>query len=274
MPYFENASANGTVYSRVPRLNFPVDAQRLTYMLQDVTAYAKPALYDGVKAWLNGGAAIPGQFGTAANAAFKPTLTPLPISFTQGPLRDVPLTGIGAILQTKVVATPGSSAFVVEWSGAGTPGVFPEYYEQSGTSRRAVPASAVPADTRLTGLEFMPSTPLPAYISPASAADNWSNPTPRAGPFTTTLNDGTKVTYVWYRFADQPALQTIGWGVPEKERLQTLVEKIHATWLPSDEFIAPPSRGKLSTLEAALFVAPPPGLEVGYVPIVTRQELK
>ena len=36
--------------------------------------------------------------------------------------------------------------------------------------------------------------------------------------------------------------------------------------------MAPPRFGKLATLDPALLVTPPAGLEVGYVPIVTRQE--
>ena len=35
--------------------------------------------------------------------------------------------------------------------------------------------------------------------------------------------------------------------------------------------MAPPSRGTLATLDPALLVTPPKGLEVGYVPIVTHQ---
>ena len=36
--------------------------------------------------------------------------------------------------------------------------------------------------------------------------------------------------------------------------------------------MAPPSSGTLASLDPALLVNPPKGLEVGYVPIVTRQE--
>jgi hypothetical protein len=32
--------------------------------------------------------------------------------------------------------------------------------------------------------------------------------------------------------------------------------------------------GKLADIDPALIVTPPKGMEVGYVPIVTRQELK
>jgi hypothetical protein len=36
--------------------------------------------------------------------------------------------------------------------------------------------------------------------------------------------------------------------------------------------MAPPTRGKLVSLDPALLVTPPTGMEVGYVPIVTGQE--
>jgi hypothetical protein len=36
--------------------------------------------------------------------------------------------------------------------------------------------------------------------------------------------------------------------------------------------MAPLRNGSLATLDPALLVTPPKGLEVGYVPIVTRQE--
>ena len=36
--------------------------------------------------------------------------------------------------------------------------------------------------------------------------------------------------------------------------------------------MAPPTRGKLVSLDPALLVTPPKGMETGYVPIATRQE--
>ena len=49
------------------------------------------------------------------------------------------------------------------------------------------------------------------------------------------------------------------------------MEKLHAHWPIDREYMAPPSRGTLVALDPALLVAPPKGLEVGYVPIVMRQ---
>jgi hypothetical protein len=36
--------------------------------------------------------------------------------------------------------------------------------------------------------------------------------------------------------------------------------------------MAPPTSGALAALDSAIIVTPPRGMEVGYVPIVTRQE--
>ena len=58
----------------------------------------------------------------------------------------------------------------------------------------------------------------------------------------------------------------------EKERLQAAVEKIHAHWTLEKEYLPPPGMGTLATLDSALIVDPPKGLELGYVPIVIRQQ--
>ena len=82
---------------------------------------------------------------------------------------------------------------------------------------------------------------------------------------------GTIVTYSWYRFVDQASLQGFGWSTEEKNRLQTVVEKIHANRKNNTEFMAPQTLGDLATLDTALLVSPPRGMEIGYVPIVIRQ---
>jgi len=93
-----------------------------------------------------------------------------------------------------------------------------------------------------------------------------------AGPFTQQLGDGSLVTYSWYRFADQPALFHADMTDPEREELQRRVELLHRHWTRDREYLAPPDSGQLAELDPALIVTPPAGLEVGYVPIVTRQE--
>ena len=77
--------------------------------------------------------------------------------------------------------------------------------------------------------------------------------------------------YYWYRFADQPALLNADLTAEEREALQVRVEKLHRSWQKDRDYLAPPAFGKLAEIDPALIVTPPPGLEVGYVPIVTRQ---
>ena len=98
-------------------------------------------------------------------------------------------------------------------------------------------------------------------------------PGPAAGPFKAQLGDGSVVTYYWYRFADQPALQHADIGKEERERMQILVEKMHREWKKDRDYLAPPTVGTLANLDPAQIVEPPKGLEIGYVPIATRQEL-
>lgn len=67
------------------------------------------------------------------------------------------------------------------------------------------------------------------------------------------------VEYVWYRFIDQPAIARLGLNPDDLQRLQAFVEAWHA------------ASGTLVSLDAAQFVTPPAGLEIGYVPIVIGQ---
>jgi hypothetical protein len=75
--------------------------------------------------------------------------------------------------------------------------------------------------------------------------------------------EGSVVTYSWYRFVDQPSFPQYAWSQERKAKLQAFVEKLPANWSMDRGYMAPPGRGTL--------VTPPPGLEVGYVPIVTCQ---
>ena len=79
------------------------------------------------------------------------------------------------------------------------------------------------------------------------------------------------MTYHWYRFADQPALLNADLTDAEREAMQKRVEKLHRHWTKDREYLPPPRQGELAELDSALIVTPPEGLEVGYVPIATRQ---
>ena len=55
--------------------------------------------------------------------------------------------------------------------------------------------------------------------------------------------------------------------------MQRRVELLHRYWTKDREYLPSPMFGKLAEIDPALLVTPPKGMEVGYVPIVTRQEI-
>ena len=268
VPYIEGEDDNGIKYSKVPKLNFPVDENGITILMQDVKMYSKDALYNDIKSWSKGGDAPSGKFNL--DGAWTPQIESRPITFRQGRV-NVPLTGFEAVVKTEIFGDADSQAFGLQWVTNDNKGIFPQYYKQEGEQRVVVFVDQVPEDTKLLSQRFRLKTIGDDYTSPKEKPNSWTEPGPKTGPFKITLSDGSEVTYSWYRFIDQPSLQKLGWTGEEKERLQALVEKIHANWLITGEYMPPPSRGALVKLDPVLCVEPPNGLEVGYVPIVTSQ---
>ncbi len=270
VPRFEAKDAKGNVYSKVPKLQFPVDKAGRTVLVQDVTFYSKAALYNDLKAWRDGGPACSGKFNQ--KGAWKSTLTTKTTVYDQA---GKPLAGVERAFDTKVFE---GNAWGLEWfkSDLTTAGKFPQYSRQDGEKRIAIPASQVPAETGLRTQEFRHAGRGAPYTSPKT--DAWTKPGPhpgaKSGPHKTTLADGSIVTYSWYRFVDQPSFQQYQWSAEKKDKLQALVEKIHKSWPIDRDCMAPPTRGTLVTLDPGLIVLPPAGLEVGYVPIVTGQGAK
>ena len=263
VPRFDSTDARGVVYSKIPKLQFPADSQGRTFLVQDVTYYSKAALYEPFKAWRNGGPACPGRFDE--KGAWKSKLTTQTTHYDQDGKK---MTGVERVFDTKVFA---GDVWGLEWftNNVSPNGSFPQYFKQVGEERVAVAAADVPAETKLREQEFKLAGQGEPYTSPTTGA--WSRPGAKQGPFTVKLADGSRVTYSWYRFVDQPSFQQYAWSEEKKAALQALVEKIHAQWPIDRDYMAPPSRGALATLDPALLVTPPKGLEVGYVPIVTRQ---
>jgi hypothetical protein len=263
VPRFDAQDARGATYSKIPRLRFPVDGQRRTLLVQDVTYYAKTALYDAFQAWRGGGPACSGRFD--AQGAWKSTLTTRTTRYDQDRKK---MTGVEHVFDTKVYE---GNVWGLQWfhSRISPDGVFPQYYKHVGEERVAIAVADVPAETKLLTQEFPLAGRGRPYTSPSEGA--WIRPGPKRGPFTVKLTDGSWVTYSWYRFVDQPSFQQFDWSQEKKARLQAFVEKIHANWTIDRDYMAPPSRGALVMLDPALIVTPPQDLAVGYVPIVTHQ---
>ena len=263
---FQAVADDGTLYTKVPQLQFPVDESGRTVLVRDLMFYSKGALYDDVLAWRDGGGAPSGQIDSADT--FRPSVGTFPVTYRQD---DIVINGINAVATPTVFE---GDVFGLQWSGPSSDGMalFPRYFKHVGGQRVAISEQEVPPETFLSGKEFPTPTTTgnPYSVQPLNGA--WSAPGPASGPHTAELGDCSAVTYHWYRFIDQPVFQQYPWTVEEKAALQGLVEKMHQAWTPDKTYLPPPTGGELAGFDAALMVTPPPGFEVGYVPIVTHQE--
>ena len=277
----------GETYARVAPISFPVGADGSTVVLHRLTSYSKKALWDEVKTWFEGGAPASGTINPAG--AYVQNFrgnggSTWKISADKTPKEQkMPLDWKS--LGTSFAPDPTTYGFrwndqLVKRNPApqGDRVTFPEYYHLVNDGKKsqwvAVAAGDVPANLGLEAMQFdRPSEKTPApYDTPEGTENSFHKPGPAAGPFQAHLGDGSVVTYYWYRFADQPALLNADLSKEEREQMQIKVEKLHRAWGRDREYLAPPTVGKLAVLDPAQIVTPPKGLEIGYVPIATRQD--
>jgi hypothetical protein len=263
VPRIDSRDAKGQIYSKIPQLKFPVDKSGRATLVQDVTYYSKSALFTSFKSWRNGGSECSGVFDT--KSAFKPKLRTETTKYNQAGKQ---IAGVEGTFDTKIF---DGNVWGLQWNskGAAAIGEFPQYYKQSENRRVAISASEVPKETGLLEAEFKLAQPGPPYTSPTTGA--WTSPGPKSGIFKAILSDGSEVIYRWYRFVDQPSFQQYNWSDAKKQQLQELVERIHVGWPTNRNYMAPPTTGKLVSLDPGLLVSPPKGMEKGYVPIVIGQ---
>ena len=282
--------SKGQTYARMIPPQYPVGPNGDSVILHRLTVYNRKALWDGVKAWFEGGDRVDGTI--------DPEGTCVQTFNGQGGanwriyMRHVPKEKRAPMAMDAFMSTKASDplTFRFQWSGDlvtrkeakdGSLVTLPEYYHLSKDDKNkngkwvAVAAEDVPAETGLDRVSFSRPVEKPpkAYVTPDDAESCWKKPGPVAGPFKVTIGDGSTVTYYWYRFADQPALLNADLTDEERETLQTRVEKLHRHWTKDRDYLAPPTVGKLAHIDPGLIVTPPKGMEVGYVPIVTRQAM-
>lgn len=289
IPSVQATDSNGVTYARVAPTQFPSDAQGESALVHHITSYNKQALWDSVQAWFDDGpvasgavnseAAVVHEFPGRGGATWK--------VYPDGTEKDAKTHVAWTSFATPFA--PDKNTFGYKWNSqwvkrdAGANGrdlvVLPEYFRLDKDDKQRpiwtpVDASDVPPETALASVSFerkrngRPKT----YETPSDADSYWKTPGPKAGPFKAYPGDGSVVTYYWYRFADQPALLNADMTDAEREAMQKRVELLHRHWAKDRDYLAPPASGSLADLEPAMIVSPPPGLEVGYVPIVTRQE--
>ncbi|HXD86281.1 MAG TPA: hypothetical protein VN641_07295 [Urbifossiella sp.] len=290
IPAYIARDAKGVVYARVAPTRFPGKQGGEVPLIHRITAYNRAALWDGVQKWFDGGPAASGRIdpraasvhtfsskGAATWQIYPPNVArdkkvPLAWSSFATPVALDDITyGYRWAKGSVTNANAKDGALVT----------LPEFYRLEKDKKdkerwTAVSANDVPAETGLAKVEF-PQRRGPdrrPYVTPDEAESSWKKPGPAAGPFQARLGDGSVATYYWYRFADQPALLNADLTGAEREALQKRVELLHRNWTRDRDYLPPPKVGKLAELDPAVIVTPPKGLEIGYVPIVTRQAAK
>jgi hypothetical protein len=288
VPSVLSVDENGGAFARVAPTSFPVGRDGTSVVLHRLTSYNRQALWDAVKTWFDGGAAA----GAAINPVgayvqnFRGNGGSTWRIYPEGTPKEQKTPLAWNSFATPIAPDPTTYGY--QWneqlvkkstSPQGARVTLPEYFHLASDGKKpqwvVVQPSEVPAQTRLAGVRFDPPREQPPepYDTPEAAESAFKKPGPAAGPFRAHLGDGSVVTYYWYRFADQPALLHADLTKEEREQVQVKVEKLHRSWTKDRDYLAPPTVGALADLDPAQLVTPPKGLEVGYVPIATRQEL-
>jgi hypothetical protein len=261
VPSFRQYDDDSTLYVKIPKLHFPVDAGGRASLVQDLRYYNKKALYNGILDWRKNGISSSGTFKNEGMS--QPDMDS---TFSSLDIYGIKMTGMDKVFQPFTDAT----AFGYSWEGTSFQnGTFPEYYKQEGDVMIPLESAEVPEDLGLLEAEFPVQADSGTYYSPEEGS--WTSPGPASGPYEATLNDGSTVTYYWYRFIDQPVFRQFNWSEDKKSALQSFIEKIHSEWPIDKDYIPEPTFGTLVSLDKNLLVTPPEGMEVGYVPIVVKQ---
>ena len=258
IPYYEDKGSDGTLYSKLPQLQLPSDSQGKLTFSRDLMAYSSSAVATAMASSLTNGTALP----TLADPAGVKSMS------LTGQSSKVYQHGETVPYLTQLLSTStlnSGIAFGLSLPSNNATLQISQYYASKNGTRVPVDQSQVPV--ALAAASFSPKAkPTFVYQSP-----NWWSASPSASQtFSIQLNDGSSVEYTWYRFVDQPALQRFELDATEKANLQAAAEKIQREW-SGTQLIKNPTEGTLANFDSGLLVKPPKGLEVGFVPIVTKQ---
>lgn len=260
IPFYQITDQSGVVYAKIPPLQFPTDAGGRFVFARDYRTYNDNAVATVFASALRTHGALPSLLNKSGIQDRHLQASGLDV-FQGGDA--VPYLKSRLTLQ----AFDNGSAVGFELATPNANVVLPEYYVKEGLQRK--PATAADAPSILQAVNFAPAKSvrtkvyqsLPWFTAGRAASDL----------IKTNLNDGSTVSYRWYKFIDQPMLARFNLTAEEKTALQALAEQIQREWA-NNPLQNPPSGGALVSFDRAVLVTPPPGLEIGYVPIVVRQE--
>ena len=274
----------GNPYAKLERLQFPANSGTNNMMLlNQFSVYNENAFWNSMENWFNGGDAVqPGINSLATyNASFAQNG-----GSTYGKIAETSSNGLDHTIDLNYIDNTQLNGSIMGFEfdletvyQEEDNFLLPEYFKlDEENTWQAIKESTVPASTNLTTTEVPSSVSQITYLTPLDPECQfqdpegpWNNPGPSAGPFYAAMEDGSTLTYYWYRFIDQPAIVHANLPDEMRENLQSRVELIHSNWSHTDTFIADPEIGSIATLDPNGIVTPPAGFEIGYVPIVTKQ---
>ena len=285
----EATDSKGVRYARMAPTSFPTNKEGVSELLHRRMVYNRKALWDAVEAWFKGGKPADSKIkleGASDMVKFKNSVR------SSWGFRGAHIPkGKGAFMNITSfmdMSVTDDATLRIDWEGdlvtrtkteIGGLVTLPEYYKFVDSDKSdngewiAVAPEEVPKETGLHSLSFKRKYEgrNKTYVTPEAPESCWKRPGPVAGPFKAKLGDGSTVTYYWYKFCDQPALLNAAMTKKERMEMQRRVELLHKNWTMDCEYLPEPKVGTLAELDPALFVTPPKGMEIGYVPIVTRQ---
>ena len=279
---------NSDAYARILPFVYPATTENRSEVIRDIRVFTKSAKWDEVEAWFSGGPVPPTVFQSSGIENVLFTVNP----GVDGHIKSIDGSDIDSSIDSDFFAEKimniNQTTAGFEWDTTVVNMVngnfiMPEFYKLNESNVwEPIEISDVPVSTGLLDNEpeISPRNDTVPYLTPREPDcpwqdpnGPWNNPGPSAGPFTVQLGDGSKLTYYWYKFIDQPAIIHANLPDTMRQNLQERVEQIHTHWLYTDNYLPDINSGTLVGLDPALIVTPPAGLEIGYVPIVTRQEL-
>ena len=259
IPFYRYKDSDGKVSTKIPQLQFPVDANGDFAISRDFTSYSNKAISSDLKAALASTANLPTMTSTQESSVGV-----LGGSSSKVYQEGKTLVGVAETLTAKSLDKGNAYGFSVPGkSGMVT---LPQYFVDAKSSRTEISESEAPDALKKASFGDPTNTSSFVYQYPSW----WDASLAASEDFTTQLNDGSTAVYRWYKFVDQPAFQRFELNESEKSNLQNAVIKMQKDWA-NTAMMADPSKGSLVAFDSGLLTSPPPGLEFGYVPIVIKQ---
>ena len=257
MPFTEFREKDGTLYSKIPSLQFPSNSNGETIVMSDFKAYSKDGWYNQFKDFLDGKREAPSVIPESNAYKIKVSAQSFPL-YQSGD-------EISPFAEGKLTALDDGNAFGFRWNQKGAVIELPTVFKKDGNRRNSIDSSKAPKvlqDYSFSNKKIKSHR----YETPSWWKGDSSNLV-----FQANLNDGSTVIYTWVKFIDQPGIASLNLNENEKSRLQQIVINLQRKWRANQNFVTPPTKGSLATFDQGLSVTPPSDKEFGYVPIVLSQ---